>query len=146
MFTDLSKIADFIVAPFSIEVKNTLPENPWSDTKSGLAQRVLDLPDAGGQLLFFRDFEINELPLDATLHIGALGCYDIYCNGQRVGVCEDGKTVYNEMKPGSLSYGKRTMFDSYSLRPYLKEGKNRLLVTVTSGWYKVRIAMVHFRL
>lgn len=140
MFTDLSKISDFIVAPFSVDTEKVLADNPWADKDKGFAERVRNHPDAGGQLLFIRDFEIAELPLDATLHVGALGCYDVYCNGKRVGAIDNGEMVYNEMKPGSIVYSKRTLFDSYSLRPYLREGKNRLLVTVTGGWYTGRIA------
>ena len=96
--------------------------------------------DRGGVALFVRHFTVEDVKyarVDAT----AMGVYELYCNGHRVGRPDPatGETVYDEMKPGWTDYRVRVLYDSYDLTPYLREGENTLLAAVGSGWYDGRI-------
>lgn len=95
--------------------------------------------DRGGIALFSRRFTVETVKyarVDAT----AMGVYELYCNGRRVGRLNDvGETVYDEMKPGWTDYRARVLYYSYDLTPYLHEGENTLLAAVAPGWYDGRI-------
>ncbi len=97
------------------------------------------IEDKGGLVLLRRQFTVNGLKaarVDAT----ALGIYELWCNGERVGhKTDDGKTVYDELKPGWTDYNVRALYYSYDLVPYLKDGVNTIVAAVAPGWYYGRI-------
>ncbi len=99
------------------------------------------LPDLGGECMFRRSFSgegVTACAITAT----ALGIYELYCNGARVGTkTDDGSVVYDEMKPGWTDYNKRVLSDTYDLTPYLRAGVNQLLCVVAPGWFSGRISM-----
>ncbi len=73
----------------------------------------------------------------ARLYITALGAYEAYVNGNRVGEWDaDGKQIYHHMNPG---YGNANMslgYQTYDVTPFLK-GKDSVAVSVSAGtgWY-----------
>ena len=123
-------------APHAVEEK----KNPWENAL-GRADQFSPIADVGGVALFSKRFFVNGLKcarVDAT----ALGVFDIWVNGRRVGrLDEDGREVFDEMKPGWTDYRERVLYYSYDLSPYLAEGENTLLVAVAPGWYNGRIAL-----
>lgn len=78
----------------------------------------------------------------ARIYSTALGLYDLYLNGERVGVQDDetGETVYDEMKPDWTVYGEKVTYNSYDVTDYLKTGENTLGVYLGTGWYQGRIS------
>ena len=71
------------------------------------------------------------------LYSSALGVYDLFCNGQRVGGKNaDGSMVYDELKPGYTQPGERVYYFAYDITDsFLSEGPNTLSAMVTSGWW-----------
>ncbi len=99
----------------------------------------LPIEDQGGVALFRRRFTVHSVK-KAILSSTALGVYELFCNGHRVGYRDpEGNTVYDEMKPGWTEYRKRVLYFTYDLTPYLQEGENILICAVAPGWYDGRI-------
>ena len=86
--------------PTSVAVEK---KNPWENAL-GRADQFAPIEDVGGIALFRKQFTVSGLKtarIDAT----ALGVFDIWVNGCRVGrKDESGETVYDEMKPGWTDY------------------------------------------
>lgn len=77
----------------------------------------------------------------ARVYASALGVYDLYCNGQRVGQSSGGQTVYDELKPGWTDYNKRVFYNTLDITDLLRAGsENVLLATVSTGWWTGRIS------
>lgn len=58
----------------------------------------------------------------------ALGLYNFYLNGKKVG--------FDEMAPGWTSYRKHLTYQTYDVTSYLKEGENGAGAMIGAGWYK----------
>ena len=84
-------------------------KNPW-EKAMGRADQFEPISDKGGITLFRKTFEVSAVRharIDAT----ALGIFDLYCNGRRVGRRDaDGALVYDELKPGWTDYRSRTLY------------------------------------
>lgn len=80
-------------------------------------------------------FEISGKIRKAYIVCSALGLYDAYINGIRIG--ED------EMKPGFTSYNKRLYYQTYDVTGLLHEGENAVGALLAPGWYKGRFAESH---
>lgn len=63
----------------------------------------------------------------ARLYSTALGLYEAYLNGDRVG--ED------RLAPGWTGYRKRVQYQTYDVTALLRPGGNALGVTLAAGWY-----------
>lgn len=63
----------------------------------------------------------------ATLYITALGLYEAYLNGKRVG---DLRFV-----PGWTDYSKRVLYQTYDVTQMIKQGENALGAILGHGWY-----------
>lgn len=62
------------------------------------------------------------------LHVNSLGYHEVYVNGQKAGDAI--------LAPAESQYNKRSFSLTYDLTPYLKEGKNALVLWLGFGWYK----------
>jgi len=73
----------------------------------------------------------------ARLYTSALGVYESFINGQRVGrLQEDGRVLYEELKPGYTQMEDRKAYSTYDVTWMLKDGaENALSAIVTSGWW-----------
>lgn len=88
--------------------------------------------DAGdGAVEFVKGFELNKKVVSATLAVTAIGVYDAYLNGDRIGdfVLAPGCTVYN----------KRLQYQTYDVAALLG-GSNTLAITVGKGWHRSRMS------
>ena len=79
---------------------------------------------------FLKDFRLQGAVEKATLFITALGVYDAYLNGSRVGAFI--------LAPGWTMYHKRLQYQEYDVTTLLS-AENHLEVTVGNGWYHGRI-------
>ena len=73
----------------------------------------------------------------ARLYITALGAYQVYVNGNRVGeLDEDGNVVYHHMNPGYGNARESLGYQTYDVTPFLA-GKSSAAVSVMAGtgWY-----------
>ncbi|MGD8777371.1 MAG: family 78 glycoside hydrolase catalytic domain [Ignavibacteria bacterium] len=74
-----------------------------------------------------KEIEVKEKIKKARLYVTALGLYEFYINGDRIG--EDYLT------PGWTDYNKRVYYQTYDVTENLKEGKNAIGSIISYGWY-----------
>lgn len=67
----------------------------------------------------------------ARLYTTALGAYQAYLNGNRVGD--------HILAPGWTSYDKRVAYQVYDIGPLLAKGRNFLRALLGNGWYRGRL-------
>ncbi len=103
--------------------------NAWGRNWDIHAQH-LDLKPWKGLPVFVKDFEIDK-PENATVIFAALGCIDVYINGKKID--------NDELKPGFITFEKRTMYQTYDVTDLLQSGKNRMLAVLAGGWFSGRI-------
>lgn len=81
-----------------------------------------------GQPVFCKRFSLREKPVKAILLSSALGIYDAYINGSRVGDYE--------WKPGWTDYSKTLLYQMYDVSELLLEGQeNGIAVMLGTGWW-----------
>ena len=112
-------------------------EKAWShdNNNSFLNQQAPE----GGIALFTKTFELDVYD-KVTLNATALGIFEIYINGNRVGDVRQNETVYDELKPGWTDYRFRVFEFVYDVTPYVKKGENRIVACVSKGWWSGRIS------
>lgn len=86
--------------------------------------------------IFIKEFECTEKAEKAMLNITAMGVYEAYLNGERVGDFV--------MAPGWTAYEQRHLYQSYDVTELIKN-KNVLTVTVGKGWYRGRLVEYGFK-
>ena len=115
-------------------------KNPW-EFHLTIEDQLAPITDVRGVAIFRKVFtarDVKNARIDAT----ALGVFDLWCNGQRVGrQTSNGDVEFDELKPGWTEYRKRVLYYSYDITSYIREGENVLLAAVAPGWYNGRIAL-----
>ena len=97
-----------------------LGEGPWGNAFSG------ELPL--GQVPHLRKIAKLDKPIkQARLYASALGVYEFYFNGQRVG-----HDIFN---PSWTDYKKRVQYHTYDITSLLQIGDNALGLVLGDGWY-----------
>ena len=74
-----------------------------------------------------RGFSIGQKPVKARLYITALGLYEAYLNGRKVG---DG-----HFTPGWTDYRHRVQYQVYDVTDLLADGENVIGTILGDGWY-----------
>ena len=74
------------------------------------------------------DFSVGKGLTEAYAFTTALGLYQFYLNGSKVGT--------DEMTPGWTSYRRHLLYQTYDVTGCLKEGINTAGAMVGAGWYK----------
>ena len=87
--------------------------------------------------LLRRAFTVRPGVKEAYVCATALGLYQLFLNGDRVG--ED------ELTPGWTSYEKHLCYQTYDVTDLLREGENALGAHVGAGWYKGKMGFLHRR-
>lgn len=97
-----------------------------------------------GQAVFRKEFVLGNKEIkEAVLYSSALGIYDGYVNGERVGKKnqQTGQMEYDELKPGWTDYEDRLLYNTYDITEYLRENeKNAMAFMVGTGWWCGRIS------
>lgn len=132
------KFGRFIINGDHSAVDNSLP---WLEKKWGYFEfdrRATDLYDRGGLVTFRDKFAVPENAKSVKLTATALGIFELYLNGKRVG--------NDEMKPGWTDYRRRVFEFDYDVTVLCKtSGDNILVACVAPGWYSGRIANSFYR-
>lgn len=68
---------------------------------------------------------------ESRLHVTALGLYEVFLNGERVGDIE--------LAPGYTQYARRVQRQSYDVTGHLRPGPNDLEVLLADGWYRGQV-------
>jgi len=76
---------------------------------------------------FRREFSAQKQIRRATIYATALGIYELYLNGQRVGDAW--------FSPGWTDYHQRAYYQTYDVTPLVKSGANAVGAWVADGWY-----------
>jgi alpha-L-rhamnosidase len=74
-----------------------------------------------------RDFTLTKAVRSARIYSTALGTYQLYLNGTRVGD--------DILAPGWTDYRKRIVYQVYDVTPALRTGANSLQAILAGGWY-----------
>jgi alpha-L-rhamnosidase len=77
-----------------------------------------------------REFSLDAEPSTGVLWATALGIYEVFVNGHRVGD--------HELAPGSTNYDHTVYAQVYDVAQLLKRGPNELQVVLSDGWYRGR--------
>lgn len=109
--------------------------NPW-ETKFESRRQIKNLPAGNGLPLFRKKFNLGKKPIHGEAFVTALGLFDLWINGMRVGD--------DELKPGWTDFRKRILYNSYDVTEYLNEGENCILGVVAPGWYCGSIALATY--
>ena len=72
------------------------------------------------------EFALEALPEGATAYVNALGYYELYVNGKKVGD--------DVLAPVVSSLGKRTYYRTYDIKSLLKPGQNCVGLWLGQGW------------
>jgi alpha-L-rhamnosidase len=96
---------------------------------------------ANGIPLLRTEFDLTKEIRSARIYSSALGVYDVFINGKRVGTPSgDGKTIYDEFKPGWTDYSKTVFYTTYDVTDLLNQGANAIGASVSSGWWTGAVA------
>ncbi|MGN1256736.1 MAG: family 78 glycoside hydrolase catalytic domain, partial [Bacteroidaceae bacterium] len=77
----------------------------------------------------------------ARLYATGLGVYNVYINGQRVGIThDDGTTEQDELKPGFTEFHKTVFYTTHDVTALIQQGDNGIGAELTSGWWSGNIA------
>jgi alpha-L-rhamnosidase len=79
-----------------------------------------------------KGFEVAKNVVSARLYATALGIYECYINGQRVGS--------DVFAPGWTNYAKRVQYHTYDVTSLLQNGANACGAILGDGWYCGHIA------
>lgn len=77
--------------------------------------------------VFVKTFEVKQDVSNAVLSVSALGIYELYINGKKVGD--------SYFAPGYTDYNKYVQYQTYDITDYLCVGENRVEILVANGWY-----------
>ena len=99
-------------------------------------ERLMMQEELHGEPMLRKSFSLNKDIKSAKLYTTALGVYDVYVNGSRVGhTVADGTVVYDELKPGWTDYRSRVFYSSHDVTALLQQGDNVLGTVLTPGWW-----------
>ena len=76
--------------------------------------------------LLRKTFTLKKLPTTATAYVCALGYYELYVNGRKVGD--------DVLSPAVSDYGKRGLYVTYDITKHLVKGKNCFGLWLGRGW------------
>lgn len=93
----------------------------------------------GGILYFRKAFTVTPEITRVLLTTTALGIYDLFLNGERVGEVTENGVIPDEYKPGWTDYHCRVMERTYDITS-LCHAENELTVEVSVGWWGGRIS------
>lgn len=108
-----------------------LKSNEWEGEYIGMNSK-----EALDKSPFLRKtFVLDEKYDELYLHVNSLGYHEVYVNNKKVGDAL--------LAPAESQFDKRSFSLSYDLTPYLKEGKNAIVLWLGYGWYKHFKGKVH---
>jgi alpha-L-rhamnosidase len=131
----------------AVRVRTELGESGWSRpvaVHSGLADRNWtaewigvdepQVPPKGARPAYWLRRVVKLSALDgARLYASALGLYEVYLNGVRVG--------NTELAPGYTQYQARVQYQTYDVGAMLRKGSNVIAVLLADGWYRGQVGV-----
>ncbi len=94
-------------------------------------------PDTVYSPVFLKEFNIDEIPNQATVFVNCQGYYELYVNGEKVG---------NEvLSPAVSDFRFENYYLTYDIKSYLKAGKNTIGIWAGRGWYSYGLPGVIYK-
>jgi len=123
----ISKVSHFITG---------LKDIGWSDAKWLKGNRQ-DWNKQDGATVLRKQFEVKKKKiLKARLFASALGVFDVYMNGERLGrEDQDGNYVYDELKAGCVDFRKEVPYMTFDITEQIHKGDNMVGAQLTNGWW-----------
>ena len=91
--------------------------------------------------MFRKKFNLDKKIQSAKIYTSALGVYDLFINGKRVGkTADDGTVIFEELKPGWTDYTRTVQYSTYDITGLLQTGDNAVGACVASGWWSGAIS------
>lgn len=106
---------------FSVGLLNS---GDWKADYIGMSSYKSDIESPFLRKSFVLDEKYDEL----YFHVNSLGYHELYVNNQKVGDAV--------LAPAESQFDKRSFSLSYNVAPYLKKGKNAIVLWLGYGWYK----------
>lgn len=98
-------------------------------------------PNSSGAPMFRKETKLNGTVKQARLYISALGVYDAYMNGQKLGIAqEDGRCIYEHLPPGWTNFDQHINYMTYDVTNFMKDDVVTLAFTLGNGWWNGRIS------
>lgn len=114
------------------ESKNVFSDSDIKDGRlhaySSSSEKII-LMDGGnaGLPMFRKEFTVPKGIESVKVYSTALGVYDLFVNGKRVGrTLDDGTVKYDELKPGWTDYNDRVLYYTYDITNYISSGENAI--------------------
>lgn len=130
--------------------------NPFDSGDISDGKLVMTLPDGSeeslalqsdflgfGAPMLRKEVELKEDAQveNARLYISALGAYDAYINGEKVGIVNgDGSTTYELLNPGWTNYERDIHYVSYDVTDYIDSDSVTLAAMLGDAWFNGGIA------
>lgn len=87
------------------------------------------------QPVFYTDFRVDKEIESAWLYTSAIGNYDAFINGERVGTLgPDGTMVYEELKPGWTDFRSTVCYFSHDVTSLCRVGDNMIGIELNKGY------------
>lgn len=117
--------------------------NQWE--KGIFNSKAMTITPEKGMATFRKRFVCSKAVKSASLTVTALGVFDAYINGERVGTKDSGGSItYEEFKPGWTDYTKRVLSFTYDITGFITAGDNDIVARVARGWYAGRISFGYY--
>jgi alpha-L-rhamnosidase len=108
----------------------TYDDSAWSNAAIAgeIGQTALGTPWPAEPISWLgRDFKVTKAVRSARVYSTALGTYQIFVNGSRVGD--------DILAPGWTDYKKRVVYQVYDVTRHLRQGANSVEAILGGGWY-----------
>ncbi|GAE35996.1 family 78 glycoside hydrolase catalytic domain [Halalkalibacter akibai] len=125
---------------FETGLKSTDGVTGWSGAK-WISMDGKD-PNSHGAPLLRKETKLNGKVKSARLYISALGVYDAYINGQKIGTVNEGddSLTVEFMPPGWTNYDSTINYMTYDVTRYMKGDAVTLAAVLGNGWWNCRIS------
>lgn len=111
--------------------------NPWG---SGcFNNHNLKLEPRKGILTVKQNFSLKKAVDSVILRSTALGIYEMYLNGERIGKTVNSEKIYDEFKPGWSDYNHRVYEIEYDITNLCKND-NLFVAEISAGWWAGRVS------
>jgi alpha-L-rhamnosidase len=123
-------------APADASVQAAAVIGSLDDIAPGATASVLPQPAA----LLRKEFSVSKQVRQARVYATALGAYQMYINGDRVG--------RDLLTPGFTEFARRVQYQTYDVTGQIASGRNALGVILGDGWFGSAISWTaqHFKL
>ncbi len=131
-------VVDSPTAFFETGLMSTDGVTEWDDARwIGMAGKQ---PNSPGAPMLRRQVALDGEVAEARLYVSALGVYDAYVNGERVGVPEGDGTTYELLPPGWTNYDTTINYMTYDVTGLIAGERDVTLAAVLGkGWYSGRM-------